>query len=461
MSIFRKKKDVDMTTGSIPGHLIRFALPLLLGNLFQQLYNTVDSWVVGNYVSNEAFSAVGTISPIVNLFISFFSGLSVGAGVVVSQYYGARKDHKVSEAVHGGFLLVLSLGIVLSVLGMGLSPLLLRLMNTPPEVFAEANTYMRIYCSGLLFLVTYNMAAAILRAVGDTTRPFYYLVATALINIALDLLFVLRFHMGVAGVAYATIIAEAVSMILAMVSLMREKGSIRFRFRELFRPKKDILRSIVRIGLPSGLQLGITAFSNVFVQSYINHFGTDVMGGWTCCTKIERVAQMPVQSLNMSLTTFVGQNIGNGNTERAKKGVKAGFRIGFAVVATVTAISCIFAPQLAAFFNSKKEVVEAGALMIRVLMPFFIINLWINSHAGALKGAGDARSVMYMILSGYVGFRQIYLYIMSHYISNTMIPIVLGGPVGWLFTMVLITVYYRKNVDRVFEAAAAKHRPRS
>lgn len=461
MSLFRKKTEVDMTSGSITGHLIRFALPLLLGNLFQQLYNTVDSWVVGNYVSNEAFSAVGTISPIVNLFISFFSGLSVGAGVVVSQYYGAKEEKRVNEAVHGGFLLVLVLGIVLTVAGMLLSPLLLRLMNTPPEVFAEANTYMQIYCSGLLFLVIYNMAAAILRAVGDTTRPFRYLVVTTLLNIALDLLFVLRFHLGVAGVAYATVISEAVSMFLAMISLSREKGGIRFYFGGLFRPKKDILLSIVRIGLPSGLQLGITAFSNVFVQSYVNQFGTNVMSGWTCCNKIERVAQMPVQSLNMSLTTFVGQNIGNGDTERAKKGVKAGFQIGFLVVATVTALSCLFAPQLTAFFNPKAEVIEAGTLMIRVIMPFFIVNLWINSHAGALKGAGDARSVMYMILSGYVGFRQIYLYIVSHYISNTMIPIVLGGPVGWLFTMVLITVYYRKNVDRVFEAAAAKHRPRS
>lgn len=458
MAFFKKKTDVDMTTGSIPGHLIRFALPLLVGNLFQQLYNTVDSWVVGNYVSNEAFSAVGTISPIVNLFVSFFSGLSVGAGVLVSQYYGAKQDKKVGEAVHGGFFLVLVLGIVLTVVSMGLSPALLRMMKTPDEVFPEANTYMQIYCAGLLFLVSYNMAAAVLRAVGDTTRPFIYLVVTALVNIVLDLLFVLKFHMGVAGVAYATVISEAVSMVLVMFSLIREKGSIRFRFGRLFRPRKDMVRSIVRIGLPSGIQLSITSFSNVFVQSYINQFGTDLMGGWTCFNKVERLAQLPIQSLNMSISTFVGQNIGNGDTERAKKGVKAGFGIGFVLIASVAAVSWILAPQLTAFFNAKPEVVEAGTMIIRLIMPFTIVNLWTNCQSGALKGAGDTRSVMISSISGYVICRQIYLFIMSNYISNTPVPILLGVPVGWTCTMLFISFYYRKNCDRVLEAAAEKYR---
>ena len=277
--------DVDMTKGSITKHLINFALPLMVGNLFQQLYNMVDTWVVGNYVSNEAFSAVGTVTPIINTLIGFFLGLSSGAGVVISQYYGAHRPEKVHQAVHTAILLTLLLGVVFTGAGIAMTPLMLDLMKTPAEVAPDQATYLTIYFAGIMGLLLYNMGSGILQAAGDSRRPFYFLVVSAVVNTALDLLFVLQFGMGVEGVAYATIIAQAVSAILTMIVLVRYDGSIRLELRKL-RFHWDMLKKIVSVGIPAALQMAITAFSNVFVQGYINHFGADCMSGWTAYTKV-------------------------------------------------------------------------------------------------------------------------------------------------------------------------------
>ena len=272
------RSGVDMTEGNITGHLIRFALPLLAGNIFQQLYNMVDTWVVGNFVSNEAFSAVGTVGPIVNMLIGCFLGFSSGAGVVISQYYGARRTERVHDAVHTALVLTVILCAVFTALGIGFTPLMLRLMNTPAEVFPESSAYLTIYFGGISGLLIYNMGSGILRAVGDSRRPFYFLVVSAVLNTALDLLFVLRFGMGVEGVAWATVIAQAVSALLVIVVLLRTQQAVRLIPRDL-RIHLPVLRQIIRVGVPSALQMAITAFSNVFVQSYINSFGADCMGG--------------------------------------------------------------------------------------------------------------------------------------------------------------------------------------
>ena len=236
--------DVDMTQGSITKHLINFSLPLLLGNLFQQLYNMVDTWVVGNYVSNEAFSAVGTVGPVINMLIGFFLGLSSGAGVVISQYYGAGREEKVRQAVHTALMLTLVLGVVFTAAGIAMTPLMLQLMKTPAEVAPEQAAYLRIYFAGVMGLLLYNMGSGILRAVGDSRRPFYFLVVSAVLNTVLDLLFVIKFHMGVEGVAYATIIAQAVSALLTLWVLMRAEGGIRLELRAL-RFTWSVLRQIV------------------------------------------------------------------------------------------------------------------------------------------------------------------------------------------------------------------------
>ena len=313
--------DVDMTKGSITKHLINFALPLMVGNLFQQLYNMVDTWVVGNFVSNEAFSAVGTVTPIINMLIGFFLGLSSGAGVVISQYYGAQREEKVRQAVHTSMVLTFLLGIVFTAAGILMTPLMLRLMKTPAEVAPEQTTYLTIYFAGVMGLLIYNMGSGILRAVGDSRRPFYFLLVSAVLNTGLDLLFVLKFGMGVEGVAYATIIAQAVSALLTVWVLLRAEGCIRLELRAL-RMTWSVLKQIVAVGIPAALQMAVTAFSNVFVQGYINYFGADCMSGWTAYTKVDQLVILPVQSISMAGTTFVGQNLGVGDTPRAKKGVR-------------------------------------------------------------------------------------------------------------------------------------------
>ena len=433
--------DVDMTQGSITKHLINFALPLLLGNLFQQLYNMVDTWVVGNYVSNEAFSAVGTVGPVINTLIGFFLGLSSGAGVVISQYYGAGREEKVRQAVHTSLMLTLALGVVFTAAGIAMTPLMLQLMKTPAEVAPEQAAYLRIYFAGVMGLLLYNMGSGILRAVGDSRRPFYFLVVSAVLNTVLDLLFVIKFHMGVEGVAYATIIAQAVSALLTLWVLMRAEGGIRLELRAL-RFTWSVLRQIVAVGIPAALQMAITAFSNVFVQSYINDFGPDCMSGWTAYTKVDQLVILPVQSISMANTTFVGQNLGVGDTPRAKKGVRISLWLSVAVTAVLLIPVLLFAPDLTAFFNSKAEVVSYGALLLRLLSPFYFFFCINQIYAGALRGAGNSQMPMWIMLGSFVVFRQIYLYVMSNYISNEIIPIALSYPAGWFVCSVATLLYY-------------------
>mgnify|MGYP002673336301 FL=1 len=433
--------DVDMTKGNITRHLVNFALPLLLGNLFQQLYNMVDTWVVGNYVSNEAFSAVGTVGPVINTLIGFFLGLSSGAGVVISQYYGAGREEKVRQAVHTALMLTLALGVVFTAAGIAMTPLMLQLMKTPAEVAPEQATYLRIYFAGVIGLLLYNMGSGILRAVGDSRRPFYFLVVSAVLNTVLDLLFVIKFHMGVEGVAYATIIAQAVSAVLTLWVLMRAEGGIRLELRAL-RFTWSVLRQIVAVGIPAALQMAITAFSNVFVQSYINYFGPDCMSGWTAYTKVDQLVILPVQSISMANTTFVGQNLGVGDTPRAKKGVRISLWLSVAVTAVLLIPVLLFAPDLTAFFNSKAEVVSYGALLLRLLSPFYFFFCINQIYAGALRGAGNSQVPMWIMLGSFVVFRQIYLYIMANFISNEIIPIALSYPAGWFVCSVATLLYY-------------------
>lgn len=433
--------DVDMTKGNITRHLVNFALPLLLGNLFQQLYNMVDTWVVGNYVSNEAFSAVGTVGPVINTLIGFFLGLSSGAGVVISQYYGAGREEKVQQAVHTALMLTLALGVVFTAAGIAMTPLMLQLMKTPAEVAPEQATYLRIYFAGVIGLLLYNMGSGILRAVGDSRRPFYFLVVSAVLNTVLDLLFVIKFHMGVEGVAYATIIAQAVSAVLTLWVLMGAEGGIRLELRAL-RFTWSVLRQIVAVGIPAALQMAITAFSNVFVQSYINYFGPDCMSGWTAYNKVDQLMILPVQSISMANTTFVGQNLGVGDTPRAKKGVRASLWLSVAVTAVLLIPVLLFAPDLTAFFNSKAEVVSYGALLLRLLSPFYFFFCINQIYAGALRGAGNSQMPMWIMLGSFVVFRQIYLYIMANFISNEIIPIALSYPAGWFVCSVATLLYY-------------------
>lgn len=445
---FLGKKDVDMTEGNILRHLIAFALPLLLGNIFQQLYNTVDSWVVGNFVGDGAFSAVGTVGPIMNTLIGTFMGLSAGAGVVISQYYGAKQYDSVQDTVHTALTLTLILGAVFTAIGVFMTPHMLRLMKTPETVMPEATRYLQIYFSGILGLMVYNIGSGIMRAVGDSQRPFLFLVVSAGTNTVLDLLFVLVFKMGVEGVALATIIAQFVSAALVIYTLLKADNCCRLELKKL-RIHGKMLKKILAVGLPAALQMAVTSFSNIFVQSYINHFGEDCMGGWTAYSKIDQFLLLPMQSISLACTTFVGQNLGVGNTKRAKKGISIAMTISVVSTAILMIPVLIFAPQLVEFFNKKPEVIKYGSMLLRLISPFYVLCCVNQVLAGSLRGAGNSRTPMFIMLGSFVLFRQIYLYIMANYISNTIKPIALSYPAGWLVCSTITLIYFLKaNWDK-------------
>lgn len=439
-----RKQHVDMTTGGIAGHLICFALPLLLGNIFQQLYNTVDTWVVGNFASNEAFSAVGSVGPIINVLIGLFMGLSTGASAVISQFYGAKQLQLVQDAVHTAIMLTLLLSILFTIVGIAFTPAMLRLTKMPANVMPEATTYLRIYFAGITGLLFYNMGAAILRSVGDSKRPFYFLVVAALLNSVLDLVFVVGLKMGVAGVAWATILAQGVSAILVVIALFRDHDTIRLEMRKL-KIHWDVLRKIFRVGIPAALQLAVTSFSNVFVQSYINHFGPHFMSGWTAYSKINQLVLLPMQSISLAITTFVGQNLGAGQRERARKSVGVAFGLSVGTSAVLLLPVLLFAPQLVRFFNPNGEVITFGALLLRMLCPFFLIYCIHDTLGGALRGAGNGKVPMIITLVCFVFFRQLYLYVMANFICNEVIPIALSFPAGWVLSSTLTLIYFLRT----------------
>ena len=437
-------KNLDMTEGSIGKLLIAFSVPLLLGNLFQQLYNMVDAWVVGNYVSNEAFSAVGTVGPIINTLISLYLGLSSGAGVVIAQNYGAKREETASRAIHTAVVMTVIIAIAMSAAGIMLRDIFLRMMNTPPEVMPQSRIYLLIFFSGIGGMMLYNIGAAALQAIGDSRRPFYFLATSISLNIILDLVFVIVFHMGVEGVALATIIGMGVSAILVMITLFRSDTCVRLSFRNM-RIDFQLLRQIFRIGLPAALQMGIISFSNIIVQGYINYFGADVMSGWTAYAKIDSLMLLPMQSIALATTTFVGQNIGCGNVDRARSGVKSAIRISAAITFTLSIPVMIFAPYLVAFFNSKPEVVLFGTQILRWLSPFYVITCSANVMNSGLRGAGNSRAPMLITIFSYVIFRQIYLFILTNFFVNEMIPVCLGYPLGWIVCTVISTIYFNRT----------------
>ena len=438
----KRGKDVDMTTGNITRHIISFALPLLIGNIFQQLYNTVDTWVVGKFVSNEAYAAVGTVGPIINMLIGFFMGLSSGAGVVISQYYGAKRFAEVEKTVHTAIAMTLILGIAFTGLGLFMTPYMLTLMKTPENVLPESTAYLTIYFSGIVGLMLYNIGAGVLRAVGDSKRPFYYLVVCAVMNTVLDLVFVIQFKMGVRGVALATILSQATSAILVMITLLRTDECIRLQLKKL-RLHWEMLKKIFRVGIPAAIQMAITAFSNIFVQSYINFFGDNCMSGWTTYAKVDQLLFLPMQSIALASTTFVGQNLGCNQVERAREGVRKALIISLISTVVLMVPVLIFSPEIVAFFNSKSEVVQYGSMLLRWLSPFYVLCCFNQIYSGALRGAGNSKAPMIFMLASFVAFRQIYLFAMSN-IWNEIIPIAMSYPAGWLLCSILTGVYYHK-----------------
>ena len=435
-------KAKRMTEGSIFKCLLYFALPLMVGNFFQQLYNTVDSIIVGNFVGKEALAAIGSVDSIINTYIGFFVGLSAGAGVVISQYYGASDDENVHKAVHTTIAITLIMAIGTTIISLFTTDIFLKISRVPSDVWPEAETYLGIYFLGLVGLLIYNMGSGILRAVGDSKHPLYFLIFSALSNTVLDIIFVANLRLGVAGAAYATIISQALSALLVLYTLIKTKDCYKISFRKI-RIYPKLLKQIFRIGLPTALQMMVTAFSNVFVQSYINSFGSAAMAGYSSYNKIDKVCLLPLQSIGLAITTFMGQNIGAGNSERAIKGVKTATRMNVVTAIVLLTFLWVVAPYLIYIFNQDEEVIHYGTIFLRTMSPFFLCVAYNQIHNGALKGAGNTKIPMIIMMSCFIVFRQIYLFVISRVI-NTPIAIALGYPLGWLLCTIILSIYYKK-----------------
>ena len=440
MASFAKKKDTDMTVGSIPKLLITFALPLMVGNVFQQLYNTVDSIIVGNFVSKQALAAVGCTGPIINTLIGIFVGLSGGAGVVISQYYGAKDRERLHRAVQTTIALTGVMCVLLTALGVWMTPFMLRLMDTPPDVLGAASEYLRIYFWGISGMLVYNIGAGILRAVGDSTHPLYFLIFSATTNTVLDFLFVKVFSWGIAGAAIATVAAQLLSAILVMRMLMASDADYRIDLQAIGFDL-PILKRICQIGIPTSLQMGVTAVSNVFVQSYINRFESSCMAGWAAYNKLDAFAMLPLMGFSIAVTTFVGQNFGAGKLDRAHKGPLYGLAIGTVIMVVILTPMMLFAPTLVRLFNQEAEVIAFGTLFLRMITPFYLLCTVNQIYSGALRGVGDTRATMFIMLFSFVLFRQIYLYTAWH-LGGGIRAIALGYPMGWIMCSLVILVYY-------------------
>lgn len=432
-----------MTEGVIWKSLLRFTIPMAIGLLFQQLYNTVDSIVVGQFVGKEALAAVGSTTSIVNMLVGFCMGLSTGATVIISQSYGAHDHKKLHDAVHTTMVITFIMGIAATFIGLFAVKPMLRMMKTPADVFGEADAYLTIYFAGISGLLVYNMGAGILRAVGDSRRPLYYLIFSAVVNVVLDLVFVIKFNMGVAGVAYATIIAQFMSSALVLYSLTRTDQPYGIKWRNLG-IRKDMLKNILDLGLPAGVQQAITSFSNVFVQSYINAFGSACMAGWTSYNKLDAYVLIPMQAIAMASTTFVGQNYGAGRLDRARKGAQQALGMSMIITALLSVAVIVFSRSLLRLFTPDQEVIEYGARFIALISPFYITTCFNQIYAGALRGIGQSKILMVIMLFSFVVFRQLYLLINGFFGGNfTMIA--LAYPAGWVLCSILMAIVYQRS----------------
>lgn len=429
-----------MTQGPILRQLVFFSFPLMLGNVFQLLYNMVDSIIVGNFVSKQALAAIGSTTVIVSMIVFFFSGFATGAGVVIGNNFGARNMDRLHDAVHTTVAATFIFSLLLTLIGTAAVKPMLVIMRTPEDVFRDAALYLRIYIGGISGLLIYNMGSGILRAVGDSIRPLGFLILTSVLNILLDLFFVIVLKLGIAGAAVATILSQFVSAALILLLLTRTRDIYRLDWKELH-IDFPILKKIFSIGMPTALQAVITSFSNIFVQGYINAFGSDVMAGWSCYNKLDHFIFLPMQSMSVASTTFVSQNAGAGNERRSRRGTFLAILITCLVIGVTAAVLTFFAPAAVRLFSPDEAVIRYGAMFIRTNAFFLIFNGIAQVLAGALRGRGDSRGPMVIMLFNFVVVRQIYLYWVTHFVANTPRLVGFGYPVGWVLCCVMELIY--------------------
>lgn len=436
-------KAIDFTQGSIQKSLLAFAFPLFLGNLFQQLYNAADSLIVGNWLGSQALAAVSSSSPLINMMVGFFNGMAIGAGVIISRNFGARNREALDRAIHTDLAFGLSAGILMTVLGSIFTPTILRWMQTPEEIMPNSIEYFRVYCLGIVFSLMYNTCMGIMNALGDSRHPLYYLIISSVTNVVLDILFVAGFGGGVGSAALATIISQALSVILSLKRLFRgQEGVYRVEIKKI-RFHRQTLVEILRFGLPAGVQNSVIGFANIVVQTNINSFASAAVAGSGAYSKIEGFAFLPVTCFSLALTTCIGQNLGAKKYDRAKKGAVFGIFCSITLAELIGLGVFLLAPWLISMFNSESEVVAFGVRQCRTEAFFYCFLALSHCMAGILRGAGKATIPMFIMFGSWCLLRVAYLTIVLSFYHEIWI-VYSAYPLTWTISSVAFIIYMAK-----------------
>lgn len=437
----RPEQENPMVTGTIWKQLLSFFFPILLGTFFQQLYNTADALIVGRTLGENALAAVGgSTGMITSTVVTFFMGLTSGAAIIAAQMLGAKDRQQVNDSIHTIYGFSLAAGILLAAAGVLLAERMLLWMKTPTGLMADSVAYLRIYFSGLVFVLIYNTGASLLRSLGDAKRPFWYLVICCVLNVVLDYVLIVNFHMGVAGAAAATLIAQGISAVLVTVRLMGFRETCDFSLRKI-RIHKNMLKRELLLGLPGGTQAAMYSISNIIVTAAINGFGELTVASWTAYSKLDGLFWMISGAMGVTITTFVGQNFGAGQTARIRKGVRVMNWAYVAVALLMSVLVIVFRETLFHIFVDSREAVALGCRMLMIISPFYILNIHIENYAGALRGVGDSLAPMLFSVFGICVFRILYLGLLFP-MYPTLEVLCAMYPVSWLVTDALYLIYY-------------------
>ena len=433
-------KKNGITEGVIWQQLLIFFFPILIGSFFQQLYNTVDTIIVGQYVGKEALAGVGGTGTIINLWVGFFVGLASGASVIISHFFGGDDRESLSKAVHTSIALALTGGVILMVIGLSTASFSLEIMNVGEDVMDEALTYIYVYYAGIIASMIYNVGTGILRAIGDSRMPLYVLIVCCIVNILLDLLFVVTFRWEVFGVALATVLSQVVSAVLIMIRLMLTHEAYRVELKQI-RFHGSMLKRVVHIGLPTGMQSVMYSISNLVIQASVNSFGTDAMASWAAVGKVDGFVWMIMGAFGISITTFAGQNFGAGKYDRVRKGTRVCLTMTAVAVLVLSAAEIIFAGPILRIFTGDDAVVEMGTMFARIWAPAYIAYVFIEILSGAIRGVGEALQPMIITMIGVCVLRLIWIWAVLP-MHNTPGMVAASYPVTWGITAVVFIVYY-------------------
>ena len=432
-----------LTEGTIWKQVLVYLIPIIIGSFFQQLYNMADTIIVGHYVGTDALAAVGSTGPVTMLLIGFFVGVASGATVVISQYYGARRTKRVADAVHTAVAMALISGVLVTVIGIAITGPILSVMNLPDNILPDASLYMIVYFAGCTGNLLYNIGTAILRSVGDSQRPLYILIACCVLNVVLDLAFVLLFHWGVFGVAFATILSQLISSLLVLYVLMKAKDCYRVTLRKI-RLDFSILKEILRIGIPTGFESVLYNVSNIIIQAYINGFGTAQIAAWSTTGKLDAIIWMVMQAFGIACGTFVGQNFGAGKYDRMSKCIRTILLMDFGSVAALSVLVYGFCPTLMRIFTNDAEVIADAAYIMRFFAPFYVVFVLINIFASSIRACGESLPPMLITTIGICGLRFLWVFLVLP-LHHTIGMLSLSYGVSWSVTAIVFTIYYLKK----------------